>query len=387
MLVNMRKNSYNYKSLSRGANPSPDVPAAGAAPIPTPRPAPTGEVAERSKAAVLKTVEGLRLPRVRIPASPPTKPHAASSEPRRLRLPGSAPDPDETADQQQRMTPSPLISADDLAARLRNPSTRIFDCRFSLKDPGRGPRVYAEEHVPGAVYASLDRDLSDLSVTGAGRHPLPDRESFTRWMEQCGVGDDTTVVAYDDAGGVFAARLWWLARWAGLEDCRVLDGGLDAWLRQGFELDTAIPSYPEGRITRRDPPVAVCGIDKVLAASEGHEDLVVLDAREAARFRGEVEPLDPVAGHIPRSRNAPSSGNLDAFGRFLPAEALRERFAPFIADGDASRIVHSCGSGVTACHNLLAMEIAGLAGSRLYPGSWSQWVDDPGRPVATGEER
>ncbi len=281
---------------------------------------------------------------------------------------------------------SPLINADCLAERLGHPKLRVFDCRFSLTNPALGASKYREGHIPGACHADLDRDLSDLSIAHRGRHPLPDRETFVRWLESRGVSDDTTLVAYDDAGGAIAARLWWMAGWAGVADARVLDGGLGAWTGAGRALETAVPADAPGTITRKAPGRLVGSIDDALAIAGGDTSLVLLDARDGARYRGEKEPLDPVAGHVPKALNAPFTDNLDAAGRFLPAAALRERFLDLAGSREPSAVLHMCGSGVTACHNLLAMEVAGLDGSRLFPGSWSEWVDDRSRPVATGKD-
>lgn len=284
------------------------------------------------------------------------------------------------------MSSSPLISARELESRLGDDRLRIFDCRFSLKDPRWGIRQYLEHHIEGAIYAHLDDNLSHLETPHAGRHPLPDEGVFRRWMESVGVSDPSAVVCYDDAGGAIAARLWWMARWIGLADVRLLDGGLDAWRAAGYPLDSKIPEYTSGTITTRSEGDWICEIDEVSKVATGGSDLVLLDAREAARYVGDVEPLDPVAGHIPGALNAPYSDNLDDDKRFLSVGALRQRFATLADGANCRRVVHMCGSGVTACHNLLAMEAAGLAGSRLFPGSWSQWVDDVDRPVATGKE-
>ena len=281
---------------------------------------------------------------------------------------------------------SPLITAERLEARLGHPRLQVFDCRFSLSDPARGAAKYREGHIPGAHYADLDKDLADLSVAHRGRHPLPERERFIAWLESRGVSNDTTLVAYDDAGGAIAARLWWMARWAGIADARLLDGGLGAWTAAGFPLETIEPGRSTGTVTRTPPEQPVATIDDALSIAGGDPARVLLDARDPARFRGEKEPIDPVAGHVPTALSAPFAGNLDESGRFLPPSELRERFEALAGDRDPSAIVHMCGSGVTACHNLLAMELAGLGGSSLFPGSWSEWVDDRSRPVATGKD-
>lgn len=279
--------------------------------------------------------------------------------------------------------PSPLIDAPTLIRAIQDPGWRVFDCRFSLADPSRGQQDYLDAHIPGALYAHLDAHLSSPIGPETGRHPLPDPSLLASWLGDCGVSSDTRIVAYDDVGGAFAGRLWWLLRWLGHPHAYVLDGGLPAWLAAGGATSRAVPKYAPHRLTPgvRDPLwVSTARLSKELAAGR----MRVIDARAAERFRGEVEPIDPVAGHIPGAINLPLAGNLDADGRFLSPARLRERFTNAIADLPPEQIAHSCGSGVNACHNLLAMEIAGLTGSRLYAGSWSEWIRSPDRPVAVG---
>jgi thiosulfate/3-mercaptopyruvate sulfurtransferase len=261
----------------------------------------------------------------------------------------------------------------------------LLDCSHDLADPAAGTRAYEAGHLPGAYHAHLDRDLSGpKSALGAivgGRHPLPSREAFAVRMAAWGISPGTPVVAYDAQGGPYAARAWWLMRWMGHRAVTVLDGGLAAWQVAGGALEAGQQAAP--RSTRTYPHAApamhVVTADDLLA-NLGR--FAVLDARAGERFRGEVEPLDAQAGHIPGARNRFFKDNLAANGRFLPAEALRATFGALgVAPQD---LVHQCGSGVTACHNLLAMEIAGLPGARLYPGSWSEWSADPQRPVARG---
>lgn len=279
-----------------------------------------------------------------------------------------------------------LVSVETLQAHLEDPAWRVVDCRFSLADPAAGRERYAQGHVPGAVYADLEQDLSAAPGPGTGRHPLPGSEALAARLAEWGIGARTQVVAYDDAGGAFAARLWWLLRWLGHEAVAVLDGGVDAWVSGGGTLsrERPAPSAPASPAFQPQSGVALSAEEVRAGLSEGR--ILLLDAREAARFRGEVEPIDPVAGHVPGARNLPFAGNLAADGRFLAAEALRARFAPVLGGAASEAVVHMCGSGVTACHNQLAMEHAGLHGSRLYPGSWSEWIAEPGRPVARGEE-
>ncbi|RZL09952.1 MAG: sulfurtransferase [Rubrivivax sp.] len=311
----------------------------------------------------------------------------------------------------------PLISADTLAALLQSPSPAadvlVLDCRFSLADPSAGEAAYAAGHIPGAAYAHLDHQLSSprVSVAGGharpgafegGRHPLPSPEAFQATLRAWGVSPHTHVVAYDDAGGMFAARAWWLLRWAGHERVQVLDGGWPAWRA----IDGAVSQEPAARqasaIEIHGSPGQVVGTDEVLrhawlqspeaaartglhTAAEVAEptpgDVVLIDARAPDRFRGENETIDPVGGHIPGAVNRFFQLNLGADGRFKPAAQLREEFEALLAGQPAAHVVHQCGSGVTACHNLLAMEQAGLPGSRLYAASWSAWVADPARPV------
>jgi thiosulfate/3-mercaptopyruvate sulfurtransferase len=256
----------------------------------------------------------------------------------------------------------------------------LLDCSFDLADAAAGERAYAAGHLAGARYAHLDRDLSGPKLPGAGRHPLPTRQALARCVGAWGIAPGVQVVCYDAQGMPYAARAWWLLRWMGHDAVAVLDGGLPAWVAEGGALSIVVaavapqPPYPA-------VPAAMPTVDaEVLLGELGRRP--ILDARAGERFRGEVEPLDPVAGHIPGARNRCFKDNLQADGRFKPQPLLR---AEFVALGqDPRQVVHQCGSGVTACHNLLAMEHVGLNGSALYPGSWSEWCADPGRPVAIG---
>lgn len=274
-----------------------------------------------------------------------------------------------------------LIDVETTAAHLDDPDWVLVDCRFSLADPAAGRRAYCDGHLPGAVYADLEQDLSAPVTPATGRHPLPDPRSLARRFGEWGIGPGVQVVAYDDMGGTFAARLWWSLRWLGHDAAALLDGGIGAWVAAGHTLSTAeTPPAPRAFESRVSEGVAMA--DTVKRAED--EGGVLIDARTAERFSGEQEPIDPVAGRIPGAVNAPTDGNLGSDGRFLPPAALRERFQALLGERDARAAIHYCGSGVTACHNLLAMEYAGLRGSRLYPGSWSEWIRDPGRPVARG---
>jgi len=277
-----------------------------------------------------------------------------------------------------------LISARDLAA-LPASEMLIVDCRFELSDPGKGEREFVAAHIPGAVYASLDRDLSDLSKKKLGRHPLPEARAFSAVLSRWGWTPRQRIVAYDDNGGALAAaRLWWMLRTCGIE-ASVLDGGWRAWHDAGLPVE-------QGETRPREPTQVDLHFDPAqvvyyeeLERVRGQDSALLLDARGAARFRGEVEPLDPVAGHVPGALNRPFGDNLDASGRFKPPAQLREEFASVTGSRNPREVIHMCGSGVTAAHNLLAMEAAGLHGSRLFAPSWSGWVSDPARPVAKGE--
>jgi len=278
-----------------------------------------------------------------------------------------------------------LVSRDTLERHLQDPRWVIVDCRFNLADPAAGHAAYRESHLPNARYAHLERDLSGSKTASAGRHPLPEPQVLARTFAAWGIDGATQVVAYDDAGGAMAARLWWLLRWLGHSAVAVLDGGINRWREEGRPLTAEIPRVTRGaefalRIDH-DARVDSDFIARNLAAQQS----VVLDARATERFAGQVEPIDPVAGHIPDALNRPFDRNLDARGAFLPPHGLRNSFRETLGNTHPERVIHMCGSGVTACHNLLAMEIAGLAGSRLYAGSWSEWITDPARPRACAD--
>lgn len=278
-----------------------------------------------------------------------------------------------------------LIDPATLSALLRQKAQDILvvDCRYSLSDPAAGKHAYAEGHVPGAVYADLGELLSGPSNGMNGRHPLPDPQSFADGMAALGASDHTTIVAYDAQDGMFAARLWWLLRWIGHEDVRVLDGGLSAWMAAGGKLSQDAPSSPRGNLSLRQRAMPTVTFADVLANVESGTRLV-LDARSPDRYRGENETIDPVGGHIPGALNHHFKDNLDADGRFKSPEKLKESFHALLRDTPPDSVIHQCGSGVTACHNLLAMEIAGMTGAALYPGSWSEWCKQRDVPVARG---
>jgi thiosulfate/3-mercaptopyruvate sulfurtransferase len=281
----------------------------------------------------------------------------------------------------------PLISAADLLARQGTAAWPVvLDCGFDLVDTGAGEKAHAAAHLPGARYAHLERDLSGPksgrgSIDG-GRHPLPTREALASTLTRWGIGPETPVVAYDAQGGPYAARAWWLLRWMGHRDVAVLDGGIAAWLSAGggVESGPVQSSAASGPYPRHAPAMPTTQASQLLGAAAGGH--LVVDARAPERFRGETEPLDAQAGHIPGARNRFFKDNLGPDGRFLAPAELRRRFDGFGVT--AGQVVHQCGSGVTACHNLLAMEVAGLPGSALYPGSWSEWSADPSRPIAQG---
>ncbi len=274
-----------------------------------------------------------------------------------------------------------LVQADVLSVALGRPDLVIVDCRFSLLDPHLGEQSWHRSHIPGAAYAHLERDLSDMSRKGEGRHPWPDAETFCAKLTRWGIAPGSQVVAYDDGDGAYAARLWFLLRTLGHEKVAVLDGGWTRWTSLGLPA-SSLPREPASQRY-----VANFDTSRLLDAQAVEAHLaaggMLVDARAAARFRGEEEPLDKVAGHVPGAVNRPYADNM-AGGRFKPPMQLADEYRALLAGRDPSDVVVMCGSGVTACHNLLAMERAGLRGARLFTGSWSGWLADPRRPVATG---
>jgi len=274
-----------------------------------------------------------------------------------------------------------LVTVADLVPLLGRGDVRVVDVRWRLGDPAAGPAAYARGHLPGAVFADVDRDLAG-EPGERGRHPLPSADAFEGVMRRLGIGDGTRVVAYDEQGGATAARLWFLLRYFGHETGAVLDGGIEAFTSGGHALETSVPepvapASPFHAVPRREMIVERAE----LARDSGHSKGVLLDARAGERFRGEVEPIDPRAGHIPGAVSAPFAGNL-AGGRMLPRDALLARYRALGAASNET--VAYCGSGVTACHDLLALAVVGFEGARLYAGSWSEWSRDPGAKVATG---
>jgi thiosulfate/3-mercaptopyruvate sulfurtransferase len=291
-----------------------------------------------------------------------------------------------------------LISAEELKAlQSRNAPLMVFDCSFNLMNTAAGEEQYRKAHIPGAVYANLDTDLSDQGTVdpdgkhhphpdaaSGGRHPLPSREKFAMWLSSVGFTNDMQAVVYDRNGASFCGRLWWMLKWAGHDAVAVLDGGVQAWQASGGEVtDREEPSHFQSNFAL-GPELRKLVTTKEIETRLGKAGQTIVDARAAPRYRGEVEPLDPVAGHIPGALNRPYTENLGADGKFKPAAQLKAEFEQVLKGRDPSTAVHHCGSGVTAVPNLLAMEIAGLGPTALYAGSWSEWCSDPKRPVEKG---
>jgi thiosulfate/3-mercaptopyruvate sulfurtransferase len=284
------------------------------------------------------------------------------------------------------MTWTTLISADELAIAIDR--CVVIDCRHDLMQPQAGRALYAQSHIPGARFLHQDDDLAGTPTGHNGRHPLPEAQALAARLRACGLRRGQQLVAYDGQAGMYASRLWWLARWLGHEAVAVLDGGLEAWVREKLPVTPDLPApapgdfAPSASLTRTVSAATLLGS---LGAS-GPSCLVVIDARAADRYRGDVEPMDPVAGHIPGALNRPFAQNLRPDGRFKPPAVLRAEFDALLGGRDAAQVVQQCGSGVSACHNLFAMALAGKGESALYPGSWSEWCSDPSRPVARGDQ-
>ena len=277
------------------------------------------------------------------------------------------------------------IDVASLKSLIGNPGVAILDCRFDLAAPGAGRQAYLREHIRGARYADLNRDLSGPVTSSSGRHPLPAPDLIAARLGELGVGDSSQVIAYDEANGAFAARAWWLLHWLGHAKVAVLDGGPRAWIAAGGALDSGEPQG--GAVQRFTPRIdheAVLSTVELIEALKDQRRLLV-DARAEERFTGAVEPLDPVAGHVPGAINHPFAANLSGDGRFLPPDELERRWLARLAGAEPGKVIAMCGSGVTACHNLLALELAGLNGAKLYAGSWSEWIRDPKRPVTRGK--
>jgi thiosulfate/3-mercaptopyruvate sulfurtransferase len=278
---------------------------------------------------------------------------------------------------------STLVSAAELDALLDDRRCIVVDCRFEFSETGKGRADWLSGHIPSAAYAHLDDDLSSPITEDSGRHPLPDSERFAEYLSAIGWTPGKLLVAYDEGSNALASRLWWLMRYFG-QSAALLDGGLAAWLASGRPLESGEPVQSATEAVRLVPNEAMkIGTEGILKAL-GSDEIVVLDARAGQRFRGEVEPLDARAGHIPGSLNRPFGANLEQGGQFKSPAVLREEYLDLLSGRDPTGVAHSCGSGVTACHNLFAMELAGLQGTRLYPGSWSEWIRDSDRPIETG---
>lgn len=278
-----------------------------------------------------------------------------------------------------------LVETETLAAHLADPAWVVFDCRASITDHDAGPRAYAAGHIPGARHLHMEKDLSGPVTPDTGRHPLPDPRSLAATLGRAGVGVDTQVVAYDDMQGAMAARLWWLCRWLGHRQVAVLNGGWQQWLKEDRSVSTEAVAHPPREFPFNEPSSgAWMPVADVLEMVRGRKHGLLLDARGAARFRGEEETVDPVAGHVPGAVSLPFAGNIGEDGRFKNPAELRRRFEQVLDGKRPDQVISMCGSGVTACHNLLAMEVAGLKGAKLYAGSWSEWIRDPSRPVARG---
>ncbi len=277
-----------------------------------------------------------------------------------------------------------LVDCHTLALHLHDPDWVAVDCRFVLSSPAAGRQAYEAGHIPGARYAHLDDDLSSPKTATSGRHPLPEPTVLAAKLGAWGIGPGKQVVAYDDSFGAMAARLWWLLRWLGHDRVVLLDGGMPRWQREGHPVTKDLPTVMPATFVPH--PHNEMLVDAMTVAKAVKDDRqLVIDARAEERFNGEIEPLDPVAGHIPGAINLPFEDNLHVSGRFSTPEELRELYLGQLREVKPERVIHMCGSGVTACHNLLAMEHAGLTGARLYAGSWSEWIRDPSRPVARDE--
>jgi len=283
------------------------------------------------------------------------------------------------------MSFGPLIDAESLARELGRGDCIVVDCRFTLTNPAAGKAAYESSHIPGARYANLDDDLARHPRADEGRHPLPDPERFAATLGRWGIGRDDAVVAYDEGSGAIAARLWWLLGWLGHARRAVLDGGFAAWQQAGLPVEQTPPAVRAREYAAGAPRHAAAVATSELAAAQAAGSLLV-DARAAPRYRGEQEPIDPKAGHVPGARNRPFSANVTPAGRFRPPAELRVELTELLGGRSPDRLIAMCGSGVTAAHLLLAMDVAGLPGGRLYPGSWSEWIRDPARPIRTGAE-
>ena len=276
-----------------------------------------------------------------------------------------------------------MISVDELQAIIDNDNVRVFDCRFSLKDPQGGLKNYQAGHLPQAQFADMDTQLSSAMTDTSGRHPLPDPDVFIQQLQAWGVNNDTQVIAYDDISGAFAARLWWMMRWVGHNKVAVLDGGMQKWTEQGLSLSQDDVQFPSSEFSGQPHMDWLMDIDTVTSKLSNNE-ITLIDARAADRFTGKDQKTDPVPGHVPGAKNLPFGGNLTQDGYMQDAQVITERFNSVIQDQSLENVVNMCGSGVTACHNLLAQAVAGMPPTKIFIGSWSQWIKDPSRSVETG---
>jgi thiosulfate/3-mercaptopyruvate sulfurtransferase len=276
---------------------------------------------------------------------------------------------------------STLITIKDISANLGNPDWAIFDCHFLLDDADAGRRTYLETHIPGAIYVHLDKDLSGKVIPGkTSRHPLPDIDTFSATLSNWGIDETVQVVAYDDRGGSIAARLWWMMQWVGHQNTAVLDGNFTHWLEAGFPTKSGVETRSQRSFKPQPNPNLLVDANQIMAMRKS-PDRLIIDSRASERYRGELEVLDPIAGHIPGAVNAFYGDNLDEDGHFKSKEHLSLRFKEIFGDIPAEKTIFYCGSGVTAAHNILAIAHAGLGNAVLYPGSWSEWITDPNRPV------
>ncbi len=283
------------------------------------------------------------------------------------------------------MTFQTIISVEELNNNLNTKDWFIFDCRFLLKDPEGGLKLFNKGHIPGAQFADMDKDLASPMTPTSGRHPLPNPRHLVKKLQSWGVNNSSQVICYDDMSGAFAARLWWLIKWLGHHDVAVLDGGIDKWTESGLALETDVQQRAAGSFVGEENDemwVSIEFVEKQFQENNIH----LLDARSSDRFTAKDTKTDPVAGHIPGAMSFPFAENLSKQGVFLSEEELRKRFTPIISNAENKEVINMCGSGVTACHNILAMSVAGLPMTRLYVGSWSEWIKDKTRPVATGED-
>lgn len=290
------------------------------------------------------------------------------------------------SDAQSRLEWTTLVGASELVDSLDDPDLVIIDCRFALSDPDAGRAEYDTSHLPTARYAHLEDDLSGTIIPGiSGRHPLPSPDVFAKTLGRLGISNSNQVVTYDGFGDAFASRLWWMLQWVGHERAAVLDGGWQAWLRHGFTTTAEQPTIPQAEfvaVVHNDLQFSAEDVEQILT----NTDWRILDARDGARYRGETEPIDPVAGHIPGALSAPFKENLDSDGHFLSPEELRNRYESIAGQLTSKKTVTYCGSGVTGTHIALAMTHAGLGMPRLYAGSWSEWITDTSRPIAVGDK-